>query len=88
MFPGKKPGAGFGGRGGFGGFGASTTTLSYLTPPPDFSAIPHEVVVPYKNLLKKDSTTKEKALQEILAYVQRLGSDTSPEEAIIDTYVR
>ncbi|KAL1843199.1 hypothetical protein VTJ49DRAFT_2750 [Mycothermus thermophilus] len=84
-FGSKKPGAGFGG---FGGFGASITTLSYLTPPPDFSAIPHEVVVPYKNLLKKDNTTKEKALQEILAYVQRLGPNPeSLEDAIIDTYI-
>ncbi|KAL2267324.1 hypothetical protein VTJ83DRAFT_4601 [Remersonia thermophila] len=78
----KKPGASFG------GFGASATTLSYLTPPPDFSAIPHEVVVQYKNLLKKDSTTKEKALQDILAYVRRLGPNPETlEEAVIDTYI-
>jgi len=83
MFPGKKSGAGFG------GFTTSTTTLSYLTPPPDFSGIPQEVVVPFKSLLKKASTTKEKALQDVLSYVQRFESDgQSLEESVIDTYVR
>jgi hypothetical protein len=74
--------------GGFGGFKASSTTLSYLALPPDFSAIPHEVVVPFKNLLKKDSTTKEKALQDILTYVQSRPPDAHPpEEPVIDAYV-
>ena len=79
-------GAGFGA--GFGGFSTSSTTLSYLTPPPDFSAIPHEVVVPFKNLLKKASTTKEKALQDILAHVQGLGPEGQLGESVVDTYVR
>ncbi|KAK4144495.1 uncharacterized protein C8A04DRAFT_27679 [Dichotomopilus funicola] len=85
MFPGSKKG----GRGaGFGGFSSSSTTLSYLTPPPDFSSVPQEVVVPFKNLLKKDSTTKEKALQEIVAYVQSVGSKGQMvEDQVIDIYV-
>jgi hypothetical protein len=75
--------------GGFGGFATSSTTLSYLTPPPDFSAIPQEVVVPFKNLLKKASTTKEKALQDILSYVQSRASDAQGlEGSVIDSYVR
>ncbi|KAK0721795.1 hypothetical protein B0T26DRAFT_769497 [Lasiosphaeria miniovina] len=56
--------------GGFGGFATSSTTLSYITPPPNLSDIPQDVIVPFKNLLKKDSTTKLKALEEILAYAQ------------------
>lgn len=85
MFPKPKTTHG----GGFGGFATSATTLSYLTPPPDFSAIPQEVVVPFKNLLKKASTTKEKALQDILAYLQRRAADAQGlEESVIDTYVR
>jgi hypothetical protein len=45
-------------------------------------------VVPFKNLLKKASTTKEKALQDILAYVQGLGSDGQGlPESVIDAYV-
>lgn len=74
--------------GGFGGFARSTTTLSYLAPPPDFSAIPQEVVVPFKNLSKKASTTKEKALQDILGYIQGRPADTqAPEEPVIEAYV-
>lgn len=75
--------------GGFGGFATSSTTLSYLSPPPDFSAIPQEVVVPFKNILKKASTTKEKALQDILTYVQSRASDAQElEESVIDAFVR
>lgn len=85
-FPGKNTPTG----GRFGGFSTSSTTLSYLSPPPDFSAIPQEVVVPFKNLLKKASTTKEKALQDILAYIQNLDLDEGQvvEGAVIDAYVR
>jgi hypothetical protein len=87
MFP---KGSTKGAKGGaFGGFATSSTTLSYLTPPPDFSSIPQEVVVPFKNLLKKDSTTKEKALQDILLHIQGLGSDgQGSDEPVIDAYVR
>jgi hypothetical protein len=86
MFPSTCKGAQ---KGGSVGFGASSTTLSYLTPPPDFSGIPQEIVVPCKNLLKKASTTKEKALQDILAYVQGLGPDGHGlGEPVIDAYVR
>ncbi|KAL2164989.1 hypothetical protein VTH06DRAFT_285 [Thermothelomyces fergusii] len=84
MFAGSKAGHG----GGFGGFRSSSTSLSYLAPPPDFAGIPHEVVVAYKNLTKKDSTTKEKALQDILAYVQALGNGgQAPDEPVIDVYI-
>ncbi|KAK0636805.1 hypothetical protein B0T17DRAFT_483366 [Bombardia bombarda] len=62
-------------KGGFGALATSTTTLSYITPPPDLSNIPQDVVVPFKNLLKKDSITKSKALEDILAYVQRHPSE-------------
>ncbi|KAL2019864.1 hypothetical protein VTK56DRAFT_9126 [Thermocarpiscus australiensis] len=73
---------------GFRGFATSTTTLSYLTPPPDFSGIPQEAVVSFKNLLKKASTTKEKALQDILVYLQGRQSDPEAlEESVITAYV-
>ncbi|KAL2170259.1 hypothetical protein VTG60DRAFT_5035 [Thermothelomyces hinnuleus] len=84
MFTGSK--VAHGGR--FGGFRSSSTSLSYLAPPPDFTGIPHEVVVAYKNLTKKDSTTKEKALQDILVYVQTLGAEGRvPDEPVIDVYI-
>ncbi|KAJ4287839.1 hypothetical protein N0V88_007549 [Collariella sp. IMI 366227] len=69
MFPGSSkaaPGAGFG------GFKTSSTALSYLTPPPDFSNIPQEI----------------KAVQDVLTYVQCLSSaGQGLDEAIIDVYV-
>ncbi|KAM0346667.1 hypothetical protein ACHAPU_005379 [Fusarium lateritium] len=79
--------------GGFGGFGAgaSGTSLSYLAEPPSFSSISDpNVVVSLKNLLKKDSTTKAKALEELLAYVQAhpFDKDGGVEEGILDVWVQ
>lgn len=46
-------------------------------------------MVSFKNLLKKDTQTKEKALQDILSYEQGRASDsTGPEEAVIDAYIQ
>ncbi|GAB1319691.1 E3 ubiquitin-protein ligase listerin [Madurella fahalii] len=88
MLSGKSRAPQGGGFSGFGGFATSSTTLSYLTPPPDYSAIPQEVVVPFKNLAKKASATKEKALQDILVYLQSLPSDAQAlDESVIDAYV-
>lgn len=91
---GKSAGRGFEGprSGGFGGFGtaASGTSLSYLAEPPSFSAISDpNVVVSLKNVLKKDSTTKAKALEELLAHVQAhpFEKDGGVEEGILDVWV-
>ncbi|KAK3352212.1 hypothetical protein B0T25DRAFT_500101 [Lasiosphaeria hispida] len=83
-----KPKAAAGGSFGFSGF-SSSTTLSYITPPPDLSEIPQEVVVPFKNLLKKDSITKGKALEEIVAYVQTLSRQNGePGDAILEAWAQ
>ncbi|KAK4194338.1 hypothetical protein QBC40DRAFT_35318 [Triangularia verruculosa] len=80
------PKAGFGG---FGGVPSTSPTLSYLTPPPDFSNIPLEVVVAFKSLLKKASATKEKALQDVLTHEQNRPSDSEgPEESVIQAYIQ
>jgi hypothetical protein len=90
---GKSAGRGFDGpRSGFGGFGtaASGTSLSYLAEPPSFSAVSDpNVVVSLKNILKKDSTTKAKALEELLAHVQAhpYEKDGGVEEGILDVWV-
>jgi hypothetical protein len=68
-FDGSKKGLGT-----FGAFSASAapgSNLSYLVEPPDFSSISDaNVVVSFKNLLKRDSTTKSKALEDLIFSVQ------------------
>jgi E3 ubiquitin-protein ligase listerin len=76
---------------GFGGFGSAPgTTLSYLFEPPNFSSISDaNVVVGFKNLSKKDGTTKSKALEDLRAYVQAhpYEQDGGTEEAILEAWV-
>jgi E3 ubiquitin-protein ligase listerin len=58
---------------GFSGFGSvfAGSILSYLSEPPSLSSITDaNVVVAFKNLLKKDSTTKAKGLEDLRSYVQ------------------
>ncbi|KAK3324525.1 hypothetical protein B0T19DRAFT_358305 [Cercophora scortea] len=75
---------------GFGGFSTSSTALSYITPPPDLSNIPQDIVVPFKNLTKKDSITKSKALEEIVSYVQNRsdGKNGEIEEPILEAWAQ
>ncbi|TEA14345.1 E3 ubiquitin-protein ligase listerin [Colletotrichum sidae] len=86
--------AGFGApaRGGFGGFSSSAGSgLSYLSEPPDLAPITDaNVVVCFKNALKKDATTKAKALEELLAYVQAhpYEKDGGTEEAVLEAWVQ
>ena len=58
-----------GGFGSFGnsGFGASqTSVLSFVQEPPDYSLVSNtNAVVAFKNLSKKDPTTKTKALEDL-----------------------
>ena len=85
----------FGGPGGFGGaFGSSnspghTSLLSYVSEPPDLSQIPDaNVVVAFKNLLKKDSTTKAKALDDLQSYAGSLQKqDTNVEDGVLEAWV-
>ncbi|KAK5654521.1 hypothetical protein OQA88_7150 [Cercophora sp. LCS_1] len=85
---GNSPFGGFNGSSaGAGAFGASrTATLSYITPPPDLSKIPQDIVVPFKNLLKKDSITKAKALDDIIAYVK--GYNGNLEEQVLEAWAQ
>lgn len=69
---------------------SSASGLSYLTEPPDFSAISDaNVTVSLKNLQKKDATTKAKALEELVSYVQSHPHDLDggTEEPILDAWV-
>jgi hypothetical protein len=78
---------------GFGGFGSASTgsTLSYLTEPPNLTAISDaNVIVAFKNLSKKDATTKSKALEDLRTYVQGHPYEEARgiEEAILEAWVQ
>lgn len=69
---------------------ASGINLSYLAEPPDFSSVSDaNVVVSLKNLQKKDATTKAKALEELLGYVQAhpYEQDGGVEEPVLEAWV-
>jgi hypothetical protein len=78
--------------GGLAGFGTSafgstpSSTLSYVQEPPDFSSIgDSNIVVAFKNVLKKDSTTKAKALEDLLNTYSTSASDI--EEGVLEAWV-
>lgn len=78
--------------GGFGGFGSVATcnTLSYLAEPPNLSAITDpNVVVSFKNLSKKDGTTKTKGLEDLRTYVEAhpYTEGGGVEDPILDAWV-
>jgi E3 ubiquitin-protein ligase listerin len=73
--------------GGFGGFGSLETgsSLSYFTEPPNLSSISDpNVAVNFKNLSRKNGTTKSKALEDLTGYVRE---SSGPEEAILEAWV-
>ncbi|CBX95893.1 similar to RING zinc finger protein [Plenodomus lingam JN3] len=68
-------------------FGASSSALSYVSEPPDLSAVSDpNVVVYFRNLSKKDSTTKAKALEDIQAYVASLQEPV--EEGVLEAWIK
>ncbi|KAK2810085.1 hypothetical protein FQN50_003279 [Emmonsiellopsis sp. PD_5] len=88
----------FGGFGStFGGFsseataqGSPSSSLSYIAEPPDLSKIsqPH-VVVSFKNLLKKDTTTKTKALEDLQDFLSAQDTQSiTLEDGLIEAWVR
>ncbi|KAG9954461.1 hypothetical protein KCU85_g281, partial [Aureobasidium melanogenum] len=80
-------GTGFGGGFGSTGFGVSSSPLSWIGEPPDLSNISDpNVGVAFKNLTKKDSTTKAKALEELQQYVS--APDQQIEEAVLEAWVK
>lgn len=70
-------------------FGSASSALSYLAEQPDLSSITEPaIVVHFKNLSKRDSTTKSKALEELLSHVGSVkdgGSDV--EEGLLNAWV-
>lgn len=79
---------------GFGAFATTSTSaggLSYLADPPDFSSLSDpNIVVSFKNLLKKDNFTRSKALADLVQYTQTRPheQDGGVEDAVLETWVQ
>jgi E3 ubiquitin-protein ligase listerin len=70
------------------GFGGPSTgsSLSYIAEQPDLSTLSDpNVVVSLRNLGKKDSTTKAKALEELQEHVKTVGPNV--EDGVISAWV-
>lgn len=80
-----NPGAGFGGFRGS-AFATDSSPLSYVYEAPDLSGLSDaNVVVIFKNLMKKDSTTKAKALEDLQTHVT--SSSIEIEGALLTAWV-
>ena len=67
-------------------FGGSASQLSYVAEPPNLSSISDpNVVVYFRNLSKKDSTTKAKALEDLQTYITGLHEPV--EEGVLEAWV-
>ncbi|KAM0719105.1 hypothetical protein Q7P37_005010 [Cladosporium fusiforme] len=84
---GRLPTTGFGGFGGS-AFGSSqSSTLSYIQEAPDYSGISDaNTVVAFKNLTKRDATTKGKALEDLMQ--SAASPDASIEEGLLEAWVK
>lgn len=70
-------------------FGSASSPLSYLAEQPDLSAVSDpNIVVNFKNLSKKDTSTKSKALEDLQSYVSSLLEQKQElEEAFLEAWV-
>lgn len=78
---------------GFGGFGGAvpSNTLSYLGESANLLTISDpNVVVSFKNLSKKDSTTKTKGVEDLRAYIEAHPYENGGgvEDPILEAWVR
>lgn len=75
--------------GGSGSFGRASSSISYLVEQPDLASLSDpNVAVSFKNLSKRDSITKSKALDELHSYVSTQQEGTKDlEEAFVEAWV-
>ncbi|KAL8775599.1 MAG: hypothetical protein Q9209_000095 [Squamulea sp. 1 TL-2023] len=67
----------------------SSTPLSYVYEPPDLSSISDpNTVVAFKNLQKKDSTTKAKALEDLQKYLPSLNHNDGIEDGVLQAWIK
>ena len=70
-------------------FQTAPSSLSYIAEQPDLSNVSDpNLVVCLRNLGKKDSTTKTKALEELQDYVNPLASGEAIDPGLLEAWVR
>jgi E3 ubiquitin-protein ligase listerin len=68
-------------------FQTTASPLSYVTELPNLNAITEaSIVVAFKNLTKKDSVTKAKALEDLQEHIAS-NADVGPETAVLEAWV-
>jgi hypothetical protein len=68
-------------------FQTTASSLSYISEQPDLSGISNpQIVVAFKNLSKKDSTTKAKALEEIQEHLSSAAVPDGIETGVLDAW--
>ena len=68
--------------------GVASSPLSYVYEPPDLSGFSDpNVAVAFKNVQKKDGTTKSKALEDLQTYITSLEIN-GIEEVVLEAWVR
>jgi E3 ubiquitin-protein ligase listerin len=72
-----------------GSFTTAPSSLSYVAEPPDLTRISDaNLVVAFKNLTKKDDTTKTRALEDIKETIVRLGNRSDDlEDGFLEAWV-
>ncbi|EXJ80612.1 hypothetical protein A1O3_06896 [Capronia epimyces CBS 606.96] len=70
------------------GFKSAASPLSYITEQPDLSGVsnPH-IIVALRNLGKKDSTTKAKALEELQEHISSVTSADQIDSSLLEAWV-
>lgn len=74
----------------FGGDGREPSALTYIAEPPDLSRISdQQLVIAFKNLLKKDDITRTKALEELKEHVNSVfESKGTLDDGFLEAWVR
>lgn len=84
----------FGSFGGFSGAfssqGREPSALTYVAEPPDLSRISEpQLVIAFKNFLKKDEVTRSKALDDLKNYVSTVeGGSGTVDDGFLEAWVR
>lgn len=74
----------------FGGDGREPSALTYIAEPPDLSRISdQQLVIAFKNLLKKDDITRTKALEELKEHVNSVYENKGTlDDGFLEAWVR